>query len=478
MNESASARLGPRRLITALTALLVVALAVACGGGGGVGSGGTGAPLSRSSGTGTVTGFGSLVLDGVRYDDQAAPVVAETAPGVTANAALTLGDSVEVEIGDDGAIASVAVEARLVAPIESIGPGGFTALGQTVRVNADGNAGPVTLYSAPLTGLASLAAGDIVEVHGIARTGAGADVLQATRIERRAAAPAQWRLAGRIHGLQGSGAAQRFSLGSLTVESGNAALRPAGVALADGQTVLVFGNSVAGDPSRLAATQVRVYERLSTPAVDAQIGGVVDALDGTGFRVNGIRVETGSALITPASRTLANEAYVQVRGAYRSSDGVLVASRIKIRHRADEPEVELSGNVFEVDAASSTLRLRGTRVATAAAQLQGCPVGLADGGYVELTGSVDGTGVVADRIRCRNEPAGATIERRGVAGPADTVSSTFTLARTRRRRPLTVRFDQHTFFGGVDASNLSGAAVRVEGRFNGGVLEARAVVAL
>jgi hypothetical protein len=64
----------PRRLLRAVCTLSTAALLLACGGGGGgiagVGTGGTG-----SFSVGTVTGFGSVFVNGVRYDDDGARLV-------------------------------------------------------------------------------------------------------------------------------------------------------------------------------------------------------------------------------------------------------------------------------------------------------------------------------------------------------------------------------------------------------------------
>lgn len=475
--KTADRKLARRSWAGGLPALLAAwlaaaLLAVGCGGGG-VGSGGTGAPLARATGTGTITGFGSVVIDGIRYDDSDARAVAETQPGVVVGATLALGQSVEVELDGDERLASIAVEARLVAPVDAVGPGAaFSALGQTVRINGDPDIGPVTLFAAPLQGLGSLARGDVVEVHGVIRSGAGGDVLQATRIERRSAAPSQWRVVGRAAGV---GQAS-FSIGGLTIERAGAALLPAGVELLDGQTVRVFGTT-AGAPGRLRASEVRVFERASSAALDAQVGGTVDDFDGSRFSVNGVRVEVGSAQIVPAGRTLADGVYARVRGAYRDADGVLVASRIQLRNRADAAPVELAGSAVAVDAAAATLRVRDTLVYFADARLQGCPGGIVEGGYVEVSGSVGAGGVVADTVRCRNEPGGAVVERRGVVVGVDPQRRTFELS-TRGNATVTVSFDDRTRFDGVTPTALAGASVRVEGRFSAGVLVAQVVSAL
>jgi hypothetical protein len=472
-------------------ALLAAALALgSCGGG--VGSGGTGAPV-QASGSGIVTGFGSVYIDGARYDDRDAMVETEVAPGVYANAALALGQSVEVGLADEGVAATIAIEPRLVAPVDAVQGGTLRVLGQTVRLNADPGAGPVTMRVG-----GTLRAGDWAEVHGFARDDG---TLQATRVERLAQAPPQRRAAGRVDALRPDGTT--FTLGALTVDAAGAVLRPSGAVLADGVPVVVFGERV-GD--RLRAAQVRVLERRSTAALDAQIAGRIDRLDGDDFSVGGVRVRAGDAELRPAGARLAHGVYVRVRGRYTAPDA-LVARRVDVRGggAATAEPVELAGTLFDVNAAAGTARLRDMPVSTAGARLQGCGNGLRDGGYVEVRGHIDGARVVADTIRCRaDEPRDATVERRGTAGPVDRVGEgeggegdgdgddvgngggrdarpmpgRFTLTPLDGGVPIDVRIQRRTVLDAVDEASLRGRRVRVEGDFRGGVLVARVIAAL
>ena len=57
----------------------------------GVGSGGSGVA------SGTVTGFGSVIVDGVEYDDSGASRQSEDAAGGLVNAPVKLGQQVQVQ---------------------------------------------------------------------------------------------------------------------------------------------------------------------------------------------------------------------------------------------------------------------------------------------------------------------------------------------------------------------------------------------
>ena len=63
-----------RRCWAGVSAGLLALLLSGCGGG--VGTNGTGA-APQSAGTGTVTGFGSVIIDGVAYDDSQAQVISD-----------------------------------------------------------------------------------------------------------------------------------------------------------------------------------------------------------------------------------------------------------------------------------------------------------------------------------------------------------------------------------------------------------------
>lgn len=453
----------PRRALAAFGALLLIALQLASCGGGGVGSGGTGAPLAQTVGFGTVTGLGSVWVDGVRYDDRDAAVVAEAEPGRIENTTLALGQSVELGLADTGVAASIRVEPRLVGRVQSLlGGGAVSLLGHTVRRNADPDAGPVTVLDG-----GTPAAGDAVAVHGFALDDG---TLQATRIERLAAAPTHWRIAGRIGALRDDGGRRLARIGAAEVEVGAAALH-GDASLAVGRSAVVFG-LLAGGP--LQASDVRMLERYSAPDVEASIGGRVAALAGPRFRVAGVDVDAADARITPAGRRPAAGQYVQVSGSWRA-DGALQASRVRIRSGSDEPAAELAGTLLDVDLAAGSARLRDTRIALGDARLLGCPGGLRDGLYVEIAGVATAGGLRAESIRCRAAPDGATVERRGTV--ADRRGALFTLLPEDGGAALAVRTGPRTAFAGIEPSALDGARVRVEGYFQGPMLVARVVAA-
>jgi hypothetical protein len=177
-----------RRLTLLWIGALVTALSGCGGGGGGSGSASGGTPQGVA--VGTVTGFGSIIVDGVRYDDREARVSLDTEPG--APDAPRAGDAVQLKLGhhvrlefhgDDDLprAGNISLSAAVTGPVSTVALPQLVVAGQTVIVNSDPAAGPVTLFEG-YTSAAEIEAGDRVEVHGVV----GVDgKVQATRIERK-----------------------------------------------------------------------------------------------------------------------------------------------------------------------------------------------------------------------------------------------------------------------------------------------------
>jgi hypothetical protein len=127
------------RMFGALAAIAAVIALAGCGGGmqAGVGSGGSGAPLAV--GLGTVTGFGSIIVNGERYDESMAEVMVDERPDrprAATVAAIRLGMRAELQ-HRNLVVATATVSAEVIGPISSLGTSSFVALGQTVLVNSD-----------------------------------------------------------------------------------------------------------------------------------------------------------------------------------------------------------------------------------------------------------------------------------------------------------------------------------------------------
>lgn len=378
-------------LLRALLAGLLLALA-ACGGGVEIGGTGTGAYVQ-----GPISGFGSIIVAGVRFDDSAASI--EDPDGVVRQRQdLRLGMLVEVDSGpivDDGSgraatATRVRVAGKLVGPLSQLDVAGsrLVVLGQPVRLTA------ATVVDGVVGGVASLQLGSVLEVHGFYAPDEG---YVATRVERRTAQGMTFRVRGQVRDLDAN--ARTLRIGSQGFDLG-ATGAPAG--LANGQFV-----RLTLQPVQVAGRWPVVAVEVETPAVsdrdDVEVEGLISAFtSAAAFSLNGVRVDAAAANFVDGIEGLRVGARVRVRG--RSQQGVLVASAVDIRSDDDafREGVDIREVIGSVDAAAQTFRLRGVTVVYANSPRfdNGTAADLAPGRRVRVRGTVsaDRTRVVATRI--------------------------------------------------------------------------------
>lgn len=451
-------------------------LAVMQGCGGGVGSGGTG--MSEGVAQGTVNGFGSVIVDGDRFDDSQVPTLVENEPGVLTQTEARLGERVELEYDATGVARRLMLQSALVGAVETVGaPAGFTVLGQSVVVNTDAQRGPVTQYAGGYSGIGSVQAGEAVEVHGFIVRDAAGFSLRATRVKKRTALPAYLK----VTGLASDVGPAEFRLGALAVGTAAAKVLPDGRPLAGGQLVSVLAAAdtlqpaQGAAPARLRAAQVRI-RRLGDLGTVVYLSGVISASTPLefSFDLDGSRVSYAGALVSPSGSTLSDGAYVQVGGVV-TGEGQIRATAVKLRDGRNEAEAELKGTVDGYDATTQRFLVRGVSVDASRAVIEQCPGGaLADGLYVSVEGSLDATMVVAKSVHCEGETEDATVERKGVVGSVDPAAQTFVL-QPGTGTPLNVRWTASTYFKNLSVATLAGQNVQVDGKFVDGVLVAQKV---
>jgi hypothetical protein len=376
------------RWLAAVGATLVLA---ACGGGDSPG-GSTAAPAasgpSAQAATGTITGFGSVIVDGVRYDDSGAAVKVEddsAAPRSASLSDLKLGMQVEVRADDAGRASAVTVVSEVRGRVASLAPDGFTVAGQVVRVSTD-PASPT--FFEGVSGLSGLAIGDFVEVHGKRDAN---DTIVATRVERKdGSGLVAIRVVGTVQNLAAD--ASTFEIGGLVVRrDGATRLLPTGAALANGLRVAVWSDAaIVGNT--LAAKTIVVRRHHLVDDDRARVGGPIRALDFAAktFRIDGIEVDASSAgYVKGTANDLANGRVVRVRGAF--VEGRLKASEVRFVRDQDDAKVELTGVV--TDFAGQQFKVRGVPVDVSGPGVEfrnGSAANLANGVLVKIEGDVDG----------------------------------------------------------------------------------------
>jgi hypothetical protein len=457
-----------------LAAAAAALLVVACGGGGGGGDsvGGTDAGVSM----GTVTGFGSIIVDGLRYDDRNMRISVDTetgAPDAAASVDVKLGQQVELSFTgseSNSAARLVKVSAEIVGKVSATAPD-LVVAGQTVKVNTDPAAGPVTVFEG-YSSAADIAVGDRVEVHG---TPIGAHTVQATRIERKPSANNWVRVAGDITGLASDGSS--FQLGGLTVNvASTTRIVPDRAVLANGLRVVVWSEAPAVG-NTVTAKFIRVKWRQGNDRSDARVSGAITdctPICDASFKVGGITVDASNAVFVNGGKAdLANGRWVALRGTLDATTNTLVATRVVFR-RIDVPheEVKLRGAVTDfVDMAN--FKVRGVPVTTDSNTTFGasCTLPLANGTLVALSGSVRGFKVLAKAVECFTSVDGFVLEGKGTVLTTTPASKSFTLDGALFAGLTLVYNDTTRFPSGKSGADLAvGTAVRVNGVVSGSVL--------
>lgn len=459
------------RLRMLLVLGLTVLLAAACGGGGdsplaGVGSGGTG--------FGVTSGFGSLIVDGMRHDDSAASYWSEQEQGsamAMAPTGATVGQSVEFSYDGNGNIRSALISPELVGSVTAVGSDSVTLLGTRVFINTDAALAPVTR----LVGYASLAdikLGDRIEVHGLLKTDAqGVLSVQATLIVLQAPA-AGLRLTGYV--TQYNAGAGSFVIGANSVKVGAALISPAGAALADGELVTVWS---ASEPvgNNISASVIRV-KGLAGVSQNVTLSGPISSfVSAASFKVRNLTVDASQAQIAPSGATLGADKYVVVVGSFDAASNKLSASRVTVFTAAAPTQVELHGTVANFVSASS-FTLRGVVLDASAATFSGGTAAqLANGVYVEVHGTVVNNVVQASSVAIQalsplQAPTGAVIDVSGTVTAYDAVSGSYSMTLA-SGATLHGKLGSSMFYNNGTAANLAvGQTVTVNGMLAGGML--------
>ena len=457
-----------RSVLLALN-LLALAVIVACG----PGEGGTG-PVASS---GRVDGFGSAIVEGLRFDDSRAIVDLEVQPGAPTAAPLTaieLGAIVAVR-GSGGAAERARVTPELIGIVDAVlpnedFPAELRVLGQRVLLNGH------PALSTVSDGFGwDFRTDRVAEIHGLRL--ANGDLV-ATRIELRRDDDnneAPMRLAGTLTGLDT--ATQRFRIGAATVNFGGATILPAGTRLADGQRVAVYRNTVpllgTATAQPIAAQIIEVEASPAASGGELRVAGfVTDVASATRFSVRGVRVDASSArVVNGGSADLRADALVRVRGDVVG--GELRAREIELVRSAADVPISVRGAISDYAGNTASFRLRGATVMVDAQTrfAGGTGANLGNGVSVSVNGVIEEGSLRATAVTLLDPPPVVV----GVVQGYDAGRGTFLLppqARTIRLGPTTA------FRGGTPADLANGQRVRVAGSAGSASFDATEVVFL
>lgn len=361
--ESANIRRTNASVLVEFATCCLLTLAVtACGGGGG-GSGGGPTPVATGGGNngatataptvdiirGVITGFGSVFIDGKRFDTSDATFSKDDDSASQDD--LSVGMVVELRGDVDAATASsVKFEEDIKGPVDAINGDELTVLGQTVLIQ------PETVIDDSLD-LATLVLGEILEVSGLRGVG---DVLEASFIEAKPATDVNaYKVIGQIRELDAD--AMTFRIGALNVDYSTARLDD-NVVLNDDQTVEVKDESKAYNPGdfNLIATKIEpAGAGVGLPNNGAggriQLEGLLTSVVSSAeFEIAGttVRHSASTFFLFGDVSLLAVGTKVQVEG-IRAEDGAIDATKVKFARNSARIEglvegTNLDENTFSV----------------------------------------------------------------------------------------------------------------------------------
>lgn len=439
--------------------LATAVLLTACGGGGGD-TGSASAPQPIAMYAGPITGFGSVIVNGVRFSSVGAELVDDD--GLVKNLdQLKLGMTLRVSgEADDNSQLGTASQLELVHGTRgtittvNVTAGTLTLLGQTVVTNS------ATAYQG-VSGLAGLTVGQPIEVYGVLQADGS---LLATLIEVKPALTSV-RLSGRMSGLS----ATTFQVGSLIVNYSTATVT--GV-LGEGKRVKIkaatgpVGNVLTASSVHVSEAS-SVYGATVTTGALLKLKGVADAAPVNGLlNVSGTPVNMAQAVIRGGTAIAAGQ-FIEVKGTWDGS--VLQATEVVLEGwRAGQMggHNELYGAVSSVD--SSVLGKKIVVVNGVTVEMNSSTVfehGSLDqvtvGSYVEIKGNLVGSTLLATKVELKNtgRATGVSYEQHGPISGFVSASS-FTL------NGLTVDATGARFQHGSMNSLANGIYVGVKGTQN------------
>src|SRR6185295_5021218 len=321
---------------------------------------GCGSGAAAASASGPITGFGSVIVNGVHFDESLAVITdADGTPhhrddlklGMTTQirgSALVVNGNQTRSAAD-----SIVLSNAILGPIESIDAPArkVTVLGQSVDVSS------MTVFDDSLTGgLTALAVGDVILVYALFD---GADsTYSATRIEPKSGAAA-YELRGVANNLNTS--LREFSIGKLRISYAGIDPKKVPLSLANGRLVRLKLQT-AMTTGVVNAMQVLDGVNQLGEHDEVRIEGLISSSGSNGqFTVEGVPVDAAQAGVS-GNAGLGVGMRVEVEGTV--SSGVLVATKVhsKTQKEVEGEGFELDGSIAALDPVNRTLVVRGISV--------------------------------------------------------------------------------------------------------------------
>jgi hypothetical protein len=432
---------------------------------------------------GPITGFGSVIVNGVEFDTAATTVTMDDQPGTVSSLRIGMIVSIDGTVDSDTGL-SRASEISFIddaeGPITNMNraAGSFVVLGRTVLVDE------LTVFEAAT--FEDLEDGHVVEVSGLWRHQQQIQATFVRLVANQFMAGMTMQVKGEISDLDIG--QQRFRIGTQWCDYSAAMLELNGAQLANGMYVQVTSTAMIQNDHMLAnmvqaRDRARDRYRLCAGECQYELIGYVTAFESaTDFHVDGQAVTTSldTVYVNGTADTLALDVKVSIDGTLNDA-GVLMADRI-VFHLPSL--VEIKGNVEHLDEANEIVTVLGIAVQTSEYTLfrdhttSGPPTfGFGDliaGDRVEIRAVLDGDSVIATRLE-RDDPD-EVVTLKAPVELVDVDMKRITIL------GVTVTSDNNTEFQNaaheeIDADEFfalvePGSLVRTEGAYNGTSIQA------
>jgi len=368
--------------------IMAIALAVA----GCSTSGGDGSAAVSTVSIGTMI-KGSVIVNGVRFEDNAAAISADDSAKLPAFLADGMTVKVKGTINSDGLTGTaekIEVENEVRGPIASKGADSLVVLGQTVAVDG------ATVF-ANVSGFAALNAGDEVEVHGQRDLN---NVIRATRVELLGAG-AEDELKGVVS--EKDVVPSTFKIGGLLITyDASTVIFPAGAPFGNGDVVEVHlgAGNVA---TRIEVEDLEDADFDLAEGLEVEVEGFVSGFSGHpgSFLVSNQQVQTlsGTRFEGGIAADLANNMKVEAEG--HMNGGILVAEKITFK---DTVRMETNAETASGAAKPTSFAALGKTVMIATTtELNNVSLPIAAGAGVKVRGFLNTDGsITATRIDSTN----------------------------------------------------------------------------
>jgi len=351
-----------RHFFRATVALLVVVLLQACSAGGGeTGTGQTDTAVS----VGVITGFGSVFVNGVKYETSPNTKVSIDGDGAALESNLAVGMLVTISgnvnaDGATGAASSILFEDNVEGFVSSndLATGGeLVVLGQQIIVDND------TVFHSNVSGtliVENVAIGSVVEVSGYSN---GDGLIYATRIELKRATFTHGEKV-EIKGIATNVSSTSFMIGTMTVVYNENLLKGFDGALQENDFVSAKSEQQLDGSGSFVAFAVELKESKkisSTVEVNNEIEfeGIVSNIDAINqtfvLNTETIRVNDNTEYGGKRFRDLADKLKVKIDG-YVNENGNIIAKEVKFKEAS---YTYFEGNIEVINSTNRTITLLG-----------------------------------------------------------------------------------------------------------------------